>query len=85
MSTGWIMKPNLLLHVATVRPDPAASPGVELTLSMAMSVSASKTFMTIIATNTYAMCGARASRRRQVVERIWGHRAMVREPCRRMR
>ena len=32
MSTGWIMKPNLLLHVATVRPDPAASPGVELTL-----------------------------------------------------
>ena len=49
MSTGWIMKPNLLLHVATVRPDPAASPGVELTLSMAMSVSASKTFMTIIA------------------------------------
>lgn len=85
MSTGWIMKPNLLLHVATVRPDPAARPGVELTLSMAMSVSASKTFMTIIATNTHAVCGARASRRRQVVERIWGHRAMVREPCRRMR
>lgn len=36
----------------------------------AMSVRASKAFMTIIATNTHATCGARASRRRQAVERI---------------